>query len=73
MLKGIGNMGIYEEALAKHEQWGGKIEVVSRVEVKDRQALSLALDREAIAKAVVYAKAATGLISSGVRPQRTFR
>ena len=35
-------MGIYEEALAKHEQWGGKIEVVSRVEVKDRQALSLA-------------------------------
>ena len=42
MLKGIGNMGIYEEALAKHEQWGGKIEVVSRVEVKDREALSLA-------------------------------
>ena len=35
-------MGIYEEALAKHEQWGGKIEVVSRVEVKDRQALPLA-------------------------------
>ena len=35
-------MGIYEEALAKHEQWGGKIEVVSRVEVKDREALSLA-------------------------------
>ena len=35
-------MGIYDEALAKHEQWGGKIEVVSRVEVKDREALSLA-------------------------------
>lgn len=31
-----------------------------------RQALSLSIDREAIAKAVVYAKAATGLVSSGV-------
>ena len=31
MLKGIGNMGIYEEALAKHEQWGGKIGVESTV------------------------------------------
>lgn len=35
-------MGIYEEALAKHEEWGGKVEVVSRVAVKDREALSLA-------------------------------
>ena len=34
--------------------------------VKVRQALSMAVDREAIAEAVVYAKAATGLIPDGV-------
>ncbi len=33
---------------------------------KVRQALSLAIDREAIARAIVYAEAATGLVSPGV-------
>ncbi len=33
---------------------------------KVRQALSLAIDREAIAKAIVYAEAATGLVCPGV-------
>lgn len=35
-------------------------------DAKVRQALSMAIDREAIATAVVYAKAATGLIPDGV-------
>lgn len=35
-------------------------------DVNVRQALSLAIDREAIADAVVYAKAATGLVSTGL-------
>ncbi len=35
-------MDIREESLAKHYQWKGKIEVVSRVEVNDRHDLSLA-------------------------------
>jgi malate dehydrogenase (oxaloacetate-decarboxylating) len=35
-------MGNREEALALHKQWRGKIEVCSKVEVKDRKALSLA-------------------------------
>ncbi len=30
------------EALKKHEEWQGKIEVISRVEVKDAKDLSLA-------------------------------
>lgn len=42
-----------------------------------RQALSLAIDREAIAKSVVYAKAATGLVPYGVfetnSAKKTFR
>lgn len=42
-----------------------------------RQALSLAIDREAIAQSVVYAKAATGLIPNGVfetnSAKKTFR
>ncbi len=33
---------IREEALAAHEKWGGKIEVISRAEVKDRHGLSVA-------------------------------
>ena len=35
-------MGIREESLAKHYEWGGKIEVISRVKVEDRRDLSLA-------------------------------
>ena len=35
-------MGIREESLQKHYEWGGKIEVISRVRVEDRQDLSLA-------------------------------
>ena len=35
-------MNIREESLQKHYEWGGKIEVVSRVEVKDKRDLSLA-------------------------------
>lgn len=35
-------MSIQEESLARHYEWGGKIEVISRVPVKDREALSLA-------------------------------
>ncbi len=35
-------MNIREESLAKHYEWKGKIEVVSRVEVNDRRDLSLA-------------------------------
>lgn len=42
-----------------------------------RQALSMVIDREALAKAVVYAEAATGLIPTGVfettSPKATFR
>ncbi len=35
-------MDIRQESLQKHYEWGGKIEVVSRVNVNDRQDLSLA-------------------------------
>lgn len=35
-------MNIREESLAKHYEWNGKIEVVSRVSIKDSKALSLA-------------------------------
>ncbi len=35
-------MDIREESLQKHYEWGGKIEVVSRVKVEDRHDLSLA-------------------------------
>ena len=35
-------MNIREESLKKHEEWGGKIEVVSRVRVEDSHDLSLA-------------------------------
>lgn len=35
-------MNIREESLKKHYEWGGKIEVVSRVKVEDRSDLSLA-------------------------------
>ena len=35
-------MDIREESLKKHYEWGGKIEVVSRVKVESRQELSLA-------------------------------
>ncbi|MGN0537871.1 MAG: NADP-dependent malic enzyme [Acutalibacteraceae bacterium] len=35
-------MNIKEESLAKHYEWNGKIEVVSRVSIKDSKALSLA-------------------------------
>ncbi len=35
-------MTINEEALKKHEEWGGKIEVVTRCELNDRHDLSLA-------------------------------
>ena len=35
-------MDIREESLKKHYEWGGKIEVVSRVKVQNRQDLSLA-------------------------------
>ncbi len=35
-------MDVREESLKKHYEWGGKIEVVSRVEINDRQDLSLA-------------------------------
>ncbi|MBO4413919.1 MAG: NAD-dependent malic enzyme [Clostridia bacterium] len=33
---------IREEALSAHEKWGGKIEVISRAEVRDRHGLSVA-------------------------------
>ena len=35
-------MNIREESLQKHYEWGGKIEVVSRVEINERRDLSLA-------------------------------
>ncbi len=35
-------MNYMEESLRLHREWQGKIEVVSRVEIKDKQALSLA-------------------------------
>ena len=35
-------MDIREESLKKHYEWGGKIEVISRAEIKDRKDLSLA-------------------------------
>lgn len=35
-------MSIYEESLKYHEQQKGKIEVISRIEVKDSKDLSLA-------------------------------
>ena len=35
-------MDIREESLKKHYEWGGKIEVISRVRVEDRRDLSLA-------------------------------
>ncbi|MBR2431376.1 MAG: NADP-dependent malic enzyme [Clostridia bacterium] len=35
-------MNIREESLIKHYEWGGKIEVVSRVEIQSREDLSLA-------------------------------
>lgn len=35
-------MDIRQESLQKHYEWGGKIEVVSRVEINDRKDLSLA-------------------------------
>ena len=35
-------MNYQEEALKKHEEWRGKIEVISRVPVKDKEDLSLA-------------------------------
>lgn len=35
-------MNIREESLAKHYEWKGKIEVVSRVPINDRHDLSLA-------------------------------
>ena len=35
-------MDIKQESLKKHYEWGGKIEVISRVKINDRQALSIA-------------------------------
>ena len=35
-------MDIRQESLQKHYEWGGKIEVVSRVEINERKDLSLA-------------------------------
>ncbi len=35
-------MSTYEESLAKHYEWGGKIEVISRAKIETRQDLSLA-------------------------------
>ncbi|MDE6706908.1 MAG: NADP-dependent malic enzyme [Oscillospiraceae bacterium] len=35
-------MDIMQESLKKHEEWNGKIEIVSRTEIKDRESLSLA-------------------------------
>ena len=35
-------MNVREESLKKHGEWKGKIEIVSRVEVNDREKLSLA-------------------------------
>lgn len=35
-------MSIAEESLRKHYEWGGKIEVVSRIEINERRDLSLA-------------------------------
>ena len=35
-------MDIRQESLKKHYEWGGKIEVISRVQVNTREDLSLA-------------------------------
>ncbi|MDE5738364.1 MAG: NAD-dependent malic enzyme [Oscillospiraceae bacterium] len=35
-------MDIMQESLKKHQEWSGKIEIVSRTEIKDRESLSLA-------------------------------
>lgn len=70
-----------EIALASREGWKSSVKTVDMQNVhtyyfntnnkifadaKVRQALSMALDREAIADLVVYAEAATGLITDGV-------
>ena len=41
-MKGRFNMDIMEQSLIKHEEWNGKIEVVSRTKINDRESLSLA-------------------------------
>lgn len=35
-------MNVYEKALEMHKQWRGKVEIVSKAQIKDAQALSLA-------------------------------
>ena len=35
-------MDIMQASLEKHKEWGGKIEIVSRTQIRDRQSLSLA-------------------------------
>ncbi len=70
-----------EIALANRNDWASKVKTVDMQNVHTyyfntnnelfakkevRQALSMALDREAIAELVVYAEAATGLITDGV-------
>ncbi|MBR5322159.1 MAG: peptide ABC transporter substrate-binding protein [Clostridia bacterium] len=70
-----------EIALASREAWESSVKTVDMqnvhtyyfntnnkifADVKVRQALSMALDREAIADLVVFAEAATGLITDGV-------
>ena len=55
-----------EKALIKYkdEKQGAGEAIFAKPEV--RKALSLAIDRDAIAKAVVFAKAATGIVPNGV-------
>ena len=40
--KGFEKMDIMQESLKKHEEWNGKIEIVSRTAIEDRESLSLA-------------------------------
>jgi len=66
------NKSVYNEELVE-ETDGNKIFADAKV----RQALSMAIDREAIANAVVFAKAATALVPNGVfetnSPKELFR
>ena len=35
-------MDIMEKALAAHKEWGGKLDIRSRVRIKDKESLSVA-------------------------------
>lgn len=66
---GLSTATIYlnHEALVKNKSTGEEVALFANKEV--RQALSLALDRDAIATALVFAEAATGFVPTGIYNQ----